>query len=404
LAAFSYTAIDKTGKDRKGSIDADSKEKAREALKSDGMLPLTIGEQNLMTRDININIGGKPKARDMSIFCRQFVSIVGAGVTIIDAMEMLSEQTENKILKKAILETKIAVEKGESLADAMRVNKTVFTDIFITMVEAGEASGSLEISFSRMADQFEKEAKLKALVKKASIYPTVVAVVAVGVVIAMLTFIVPTFQQMFDDLGTKLPAITLFVVSLSDFMQKYWYVVIAVIVLLVVFVKYAQTTDAGKRFFGKIALKAPLFGKLAVKTASSRLARTLSTLLAAGLPLIDALEITSNVMTNIFFKEAIAEAKEDVTMGTSLSEPLYRGKLFPPLVCHMLKIGEESGNIESMLDKLADYYEDEVEIATQSLMAALEPLIIILLAGIIGTIIIAILMPMASMYSGLENV
>jgi type IV pilus assembly protein PilC len=366
-------------------------------------MPLTISEQSLMTRDININIGGKPKARDMSIFCRQFVSIVAAGVTIIDAMEMLSEQTENKILKKAILETKVAVEKGESLADAMRLNRQVFTDIFITMVEAGEASGSLEVSFSRMASQFEKEAKLKALVKKASIYPSVVAIVAVVVVIAMLTFIVPTFEQMFRDLGTTLPALTQAIVDMSGFMQKYWYIVIGVIVGLVVLIKYFKSTVAGKRFIGKLAMKAPLFGKLTVKTASSRFARTLSTLLAAGLPLIDALEITSNVMTNIFFKEAIAEAKEDVTMGTSLSEPLLRSKLFPSLVCHMLKIGEESGNIEAMLDKLADYYEDEVEVATQSLMAALEPMIIILLAGIIGTIVIAILMPMTQMYSGLQN-
>jgi type IV pilus assembly protein PilC len=403
LAAFSYTAVDRTGRDRKGSVEADTKEKARESLKSDGLMPLTISEQSLMTRDININIGGKPKARDMSIFCRQFVSIVAAGVTIIDAMEMLSEQTENKILKKAILETKVAVEKGESLADAMRLNRQVFTDIFITMVEAGEASGSLEVSFSRMASQFEKEAKLKALVKKASIYPSVVAIVAVVVVIAMLTFIVPTFEQMFRDLGTTLPALTQAIVDMSGFMQKYWYIVIGVIVGLVVLIKYFKSTVAGKRFFGRLAMKAPLFGKLTVKTASSRFARTLSTLLAAGLPLIDALEITSNVMTNIFFKEAIAEAKEDVTMGTSLSEPLLRSKLFPSLVCHMLKIGEESGNIEAMLDKLADYYEDEVEVATQSLMAALEPMIIILLAGIIGTIVIAILMPMTQMYSGLQN-
>jgi type IV pilus assembly protein PilC len=392
------------GKDRKGSIVAETKEKARDLLKSEGLMTLSVSEQNMMTKDLNLNIGGKPKARDMSIFCRQFVSIVSAGVTIIDAMEMLSEQTENKILRKAISETKVAVEKGESLADAMRVNKKVFSDIFITMVEAGEASGSLEVSFSRMADQFEKEAKLKALIRKASIYPSVVAFVAVGVVIAMLTFVVPTFQQMFEDLGTTLPAITQVVVNMSKFMQKYWYVVIGVIAGLVIFIKYFQTTDAGKRFLGKLAMKAPLFGKLTVKTASSRLARTLSTLLAAGLPLIDALDITSNVMTNIFFKEAIADAKEDVTMGTTLSEPLYRGRLFPPLVCHMLKIGEESGSIESMLDKLADYYDDEVEVATQSLMAALEPAIIIFLAGIVGTIIIAILMPMAQMYSGLENI
>lgn len=404
MSSYSYTAIDKNGRDRKGSIKADSKDKAREQLKADGLMVLTVSEQSLMTRDININIGGQPKARDMSIFCRQFVSIISAGVTIIDAMEMLSEQTENKLLKKAIAEAKVAVEKGESLANAMRLNKKVFTDMFITMVEAGEASGSLEISFTRMAAQFEKEARLKALIKKASIYPAVVAVVAVVVVIAMLTFVVPTFQQMFNDLGTQLPGITLFIIGLSKFMQGYWYIVVLTIILLVVLLNYFKTTDAGKRFFGKVALKLPLFGKLTIKTASSRLARTLSTLLAAGLSLIDALDITANTMTNIFFKEAVLKAKEDVTMGTTLSEPLLRGKLFPPLVCHMLKIGEESGNIESMLDKLADYYDEEVEITTQSLMAVLEPAIIIFLAVIIGTVIISIIMPMAQMYTGLQNI
>ena len=175
------------------------------------------------------------------------------------------------------------------------------------------------------------------------------------------------------------------------------------IVGLVLLMKFFQTTDAGKRFFGRLAMKLPLFGKLTVKTASSRLARTLSTLLTAGLPLIEALEITAKTMSNIYFKEAVLTAKEDVTMGTSLSEPLYRGKLFPPLVCHMLKIGEESGNVEAMLDKLADYYDEEVEISTQSLMAALEPAIIVFLAVVIGTIIISIIMPMAQMYDGLSN-
>ena len=205
MAAYSYTAIDKAGRDRKGSVEAETKEKVRELLKLDGLMALTISEQSLMTRDINIDIGGKPKARDMSIFCRQFVSIVGAGVTIIDAMEMLSDQTENKMLKKAILEAKNAVETGESLADAMRKNRKIFSDMFVTMVEAGEASGSLEVSFNRMAEQFEKDARLKSLVKKASIYPAVVVIVAIVVVIAMLTFVVPTFQQMFTDLGTELP-------------------------------------------------------------------------------------------------------------------------------------------------------------------------------------------------------
>ena len=379
------------------------RKKAREQIKADNLIALTITEQSIMTRDVNIQIGGKPKARDMSIFCRQFVSIIEAGITVIDALEMLAVQTENKLLKKAIAEAKMAVEKGESLADAMRINKKIFTDMFITMVEAGEASGSLDVSFTRMASQFEKDARLKALIKKASIYPAVVAIVAVVVVIAMLTFVVPTFQQMFEELGTELPGITQFIVALSKFMQSYWYFVVAGIVFIVFLIRYFIKTEIGQRFFGKLGMKIPLFGKLTVKTACSRLSRTLSTLLAAGLPLIDALEITAQTMTNIYFRQAVLDATESVAMGTTLSEPLERGRLFPPLVCHMLKIGEESGNVESMLDKLADYYDEEVEIATQSLMAALEPAIIIFMAGIIGTIMISIVAPMAQLYTGLQN-
>ncbi len=404
MPSYSYTAIDSAGKDRKGSIDAETKEQARELLKAKELFILSIGEQNLMTRDINVSFGGKPKARDMSIFCRQFVSIVGAGVTVIDALEMLSEQTENKLLKRAIAEAKVAVEKGESLAEAMGRNRKVFTEMFITMIEAGEASGSLETSFMRMAVQFEKEARIKALVRKASIYPSVVAFVAVVVVIAMLTFVVPTFQEMFDDLGTQLPAITLFVIALSDFMQHFWYLVVGGIVLLVISLRYFSGTYAGKRTFGKLAMRLPLLGKLTVKTACSRFARTLSTLMAAGLPLMDALEITANTMTNIYFKEALLDAQESVSMGTSLSEPLQRSRIFPSLVWHMVKIGEEAGSMETMLDKLADYYDEEVEIATQSLMAALEPAIIVFLAVVIGTIIISIISPMAQMYSGLQNI
>ena len=404
MAAFNYVAVDPAGRDKKGSIEAETIDQARAQLKADKLIVLSLGEQSLMTRDLNIQIGGKPKARDLSIFCRQFVSILDAGVTVIDALEMLSVQTENKMLKKAVAEAKMAVEKGESLADAMRLNRKVFSDMFITMVEAGEASGSLDVSFSRMASQFEKDAHLKALVKKASIYPAVVAVVAVVVVIAMLTFVVPTFEDMFDQLGTELPGITKFVIALSGFMQKWWYFVVAGIILLVIGLRYFRKTNAGKRVFGKLGMRLPLFGKLTVKTACSRMSRTLSTLLAAGLPLMDALEITSNTMTNIYYRDAILDAKESVSMGTSLSEPLQRGNLFPPLVCHMLKIGEESGNIEAMLDKLADYYDEEVELATQSLMAALEPAIIIFLAVIIGTIILSIITPMAQMYSGLENI
>ncbi|MGI5970416.1 MAG: type II secretion system F family protein [Oscillospiraceae bacterium] len=403
MPKYNYRAAAKDGKEVKGAVEADSLQKASEELTKSGLYIISIDEQSVLSQDISIGLfAKKPKPRDLSVFCRQFVSIINAGVSVISTLEMLAEQTENKMLRSAIAETKRSIEKGESLANAMRPHRRVFPDIFITMVEAGEASGSLDVSFTRMAEQFEKDAHIKGLVKKASIYPIVVCVVAVAVIIGIMTFVVPTFQSMFDQIGTELPGITKAVIAISKFMQNYVLFVLVGIVALVIILRSYAKTDSGRHAFGRIALKMPLVGPLSVKSASSRMSRTLSTLIGAGIPLIEALEITSGTMSNVYFKEALLEAKDSVAMGTTLSEPLIRNGLFPPLVCHMIKIGEETGGIDTMLTKLADYYDDEVEIATQSLMAALEPMIIILLAGIIGAIVVSVILPMAKMYEGLD--
>lgn len=285
----------------------------------------------------------------------------------------------------------------------MRDYPKVFDNLFITMVEAGEASGSLEVSFSRMADQFEKEAKLKGLVKKASIYPIVICVVAAAVVVLMLTFVVPTFEDMLNDLGVELPAITKFVLAASAFLQVYWWLVVIIIVALVFWFRYFRKTDAGQLTLGRIELKLPVFKNLVIKSASARMARTLSTLLAAGIPMIQALAITSGTMTNVFFRRAIEQSREDVAIGEGLSASLKRSGVFPPLVHHMIGIGEETGDIDGMLTTLADYYDEEVELATQQVMALLEPMIIIVLAVIVGTIVFAVIAPMGAMYAGLDN-
>jgi len=404
LPIYGYRASDASGREQRGTISAESREKVAEALRKEKLIPISIGEQNAMTRDVDLGFMQKrPKARDMAVFCRQFVSIVNAGVPVITALDMLAEQTENKMLGQAISETKRSIETGQSLAESMRAHPVVFPEMFITLVAAGEASGSLENSFTRMAVQFEKDAHIKGLIKKASIYPIVVSTVAVVVVIAMLTFVIPTFQSIFDQLGGKLPGITLAVIAASKFMQSYWYIVIGVILALVLGIRAFKKTESGKRVFGKLSLKLPIIKNMTVKTACARFARTLSTLLAAGLPLIDALDIVSETMTNIWFKDAMADAKDAVSVGAPLSEPLTASKIFPPLVCHMTKIGEETGGTEGMLAKLADYYDEEVEAATQQMMAALEPMIIIFLAVVIGTIVLAVISPMGSMYSSLDS-
>ncbi len=402
MPGYSYEVVDQSGKTKKGSIEADSREKAMAALKADGYIPVSIVEQTLLTKDINLDIGGKPKARDYSVFCRQFVSMTQAGVTLIDALNMLSEQTENKKLTTAIKEIQTSVEKGESLTNSMKAQKFL-PSLLCSMVEAGEASGSLDTALDRMATHFEKDARIKSMVKKAAIYPVIVCIVAIVVVIIMLTTVIPSFTDMFADMDMELPAITKGVMAMSDFMVARWYIIVAVIVALVILFKWFKSTLTGEYLFAKIGLHLPLFGALTTKTASARFARTLSTLLAAGISLVDGVEITANIMDNRLIADALHDCKEEIVQGVPLSTPLQKCGMFPPMVYHMAKIGEESGDLEGLMEKLADYYEEEVEMATQALMAAMEPLIIIVLAGVVGTLIGAVMAPMAQMYSGLDS-
>ncbi|MDE6606407.1 MAG: type II secretion system F family protein [Lachnospiraceae bacterium] len=403
MAVFGYEVIDKAGKITKGSIDADSIEMAKVDLKRQGMTLLNITEQTMLTRDLDIDIGGKPTPRDLSVFCRQFVSMTRAGVTIVEAMKMLCEQTENKKLKKALGEVRANMEKGESLADSLAQHPKVFPGIMVNMVAAGEASGSLDKSLDRVATQLERSSKTQALVKKAMIYPIVLLVVAIAVVIVMLVFVIPQYSDMFTTLDTELPAITVATLAASEFIQAKWYIIAAIVIAAVLGIRAFASTDAGKHLFGKLAITIPAIKDLTVKSAASSMARTMSTLMAAGVPMIEAVEIVSNTMTNVWFKEALMAARDQIALGVAFSKPLEECGLFPPMVYHMVRIGEEAGAVEDMLDKLADYYDEEVEMAVQSLMAVMEPAIIIVLAGIVGVLLMAVLSPMMKMYEALDS-
>ena len=402
MASFAYEIVDQTGKIKKGSLEADDREKALTMLKADGSIVTSLGEQDALSKDIKFEIGGKPSARDYSVFCRQFVSMTKAGVSLLESLEMLGEQTENKRLANAVKNVKISVEKGESLTVSMREQK-IFPDLLCSMVEAGEASGSLDTALDRMATHFEKDAKIKALVKKAAIYPAVVCAVAVAVIIVMLTVVVPSYSSMFEDMNTELPGITVAVVNASNFLKSKWYLVLIALAVTVGFFKWFKKTKTGEYFFAKLGLKIPMFATLTVKSSSARFARTASTLLGAGMSLVDTVEITSGIIDNKIISDALKNCKEEIIQGVPLSAPLKECGLFPPMVHHMVKIGEETGDIEGLLEKLADYYEEEVEMATQSLMAALEPLIIVLLAGIVIVLIGACMAPMLAMYNGMDN-
>lgn len=396
---FKYVAYSKEGKEVKGTIEAADKDEAVYKLKEEGQMVVSVDKGSALDQDLNLSFGKKKAStRDLSVFCRQFVSISTAGVAIVDALEMLGDQTENKALQEAIYNVKASVQKGDTLANSMRQQDGIFPPMMVNMVEAGESSGSLEVAFERMAIQFEKSTKIKSLVKKSMIYPIALTVIVIGVVVVMMILVIPTFSDMYADMGQELPAITRAVVALSDFIVGKWYILIAIIVVAVVAIKAFVATDTGKYVKADLGMKMPIFGKLTVKSASAQFARNLSTLTAAGISMVDALEIVAKTMSNLRFKDAVLEAKEKVTQGRPLSEPLKTSAVFPNMIIHMIGIGEETGNMDDMLITAATYYEEEVEVATEQVSAVIEPLLIVVMAGIVGTIIMAVLIPMFGMY------
>ncbi len=404
MESFSYKAVSAAGKDVKGSVEAESREEAARKIKEQGLVPVSIGKQGALDKDVNIPIfkGKKIPARDMSVFCRQFASILKAGVSVINALEMLAEQTENKKLKEAIVNTQSNVEKGENLSDSMRQNDA-FPSILIDMVRAGEASGSLENSLTRMAIQFEKDAKLNGIVKKAMMYPIVLICVMIGVVIVMLTFVIPSFMTMFEDLDSELPVTTKAILAMSNSLKNYWYIYIIVVVGIVVGVQMYKKTDNGRHNLDKLKLKIPVFGLLQTKSACASFARTMSTLLQAGMPMIDALEISASTMKNVLFYDGLEKVKNGVSLGLPLSNQLKATGLFPAMVVHMVGIGEETGNVEEMLTNSATYYEEEVEVQTQTLTSLMEPIIIVLMAFVVVLLIMAIYQPMIQLYNTLGS-
>ena len=403
MANYKYEVMDASSKTKTGSVEAESLEEAQLMLRKEGLTVISISEGSALDKEISIGVfkqGIKP--REFSVLCKQFVSILQAGVPIISALEMLYEQSVNPTLKQALLDVKEDVEKGETLANAMdRTGE--FPSILINMIAAGEASGSLEIAFDRMATHFEKDARIKGMVKKAMIYPAVVLVVMIAVIIIMMVLVIPNFVGMFADMGTELPPLTRFVMAASDFVVNRWYVLVAIVASVVVAYKVFASQEYGKHVIARVTLSIPIFGDMVTKTACSRFSRTLSTLMAAGMSLIDAIDITARTMDNLLYKEALMDTKEQVAKGIPLSQPLIETGLFPAMICQMTQIGEETGNIEEMLNKCADYYDEEVEMATQALSAAMEPIIIVVLAGVVGVIVMAVMQPMFSMYSAMDN-
>ena len=400
MAKYDYKGVGSDGKSKRGTIEANSEDAAKAKLRSEGISITEFGE----AKGIQLSLGTKKvKAKDLSVFCKQFASVLRAGVPLISALDMMSAQMENKTLKEALEQAATHVQKGGTLSEALKLNPKVFPPMLYNMVAAGEASGKLEICFERMATQFEKDGHIAAKIKGAMTYPAVILCVVIGVVIMMLVMVIPTFSEMFEEMGTQLPAATQMLVNASDFLVARWYIVILGVVVLIVAIKLFSNSEFGQDFNSRLALKLPIFGNLNVKTAAAQFSRTFATLLASGIPLIDAVDQVSNIMKNKYIRDKLKECKVQVAKGVPLSKPIKDMDIFPLMLPQMMHIGEETGNIEDMMEKVADFYEDEVDIATDALASMMEPLIIVVMAVVVGGMVIAIYSPILSMYDAVDN-
>lgn len=401
MAVFNYKVVDKNGKNKKGTIEAPNRDGAEKKLKADGYAIMSLTEQNSPFSGGLIK--KKVKSKDLAVFCKQFSAVIRAGVTIISALELMGDQIENKTLQRAVMDAKTYVEKGGTLADALRVNSEVFPPIMLNMVAAGELSGNLEVCLDRLTEHFEKDNALSAKIKGAMTYPIVVFIVMIIVVIVVMVMVIPNFSSMFAEMGTQLPLATRIMVAASNFIIHKWWLLIIIVAAIVVGCKAFKRSSVGEQLFANMAIKMPIFGNLTIKSACSRFARTMSTLMASGISMIDAVEQVAKMMDNKIIRDGLLDAKTQVAKGIPLSKPLKDMEMLPPMLSAMTKIGEETGDIEEMLSKVADYYDEEVEEATNKLTAAMEPLIMVVLACIVGMIVAAVYGPIMSMYSALDQ-
>lgn len=403
MPGFNYTAINRNGKRVRSSLDASSIETAKSSLRGAGYTILDIKEQTTLNRDIEIPFLGNPKAKDMAVFCRQFVSILRAGVSVASVLAMLVQQTGNKKLRAAIREMQADVEKGEALASSMRRHPKIFPAILVNMVSAGEASGNLEESFRQMELYFERSKRTKSKVTSAMIYPCVLIVVMIIVLIVMMTKIIPNFLKTFEDMDAELPKITLGVMAVCEWFKSWWWVPLLVLVALIVGGVLFHRTNKGKHFFGWLARKTPVVGNLTVKTACATFCRTMEVLIGSGLTLTDSMDLAASNMGNIYYLEAIRDARALVAEGTPLRESLVRTGIFPPMVSNLVGVGEETGDLQSMMGKVADYYDEEVDEATKKLLNLMEPAIIIFMAVFVVIIVLAIYLPMINMTKAFDK-
>src|SRR3954454_7733227 len=400
MASFAYTAINAHGVETGGVVSAADVAAAREQLRVKGLLARSLSEMSdgEGLGSTSISLGAPVKAKSLQIFSRQFATMIEAGLNVVGSLAILEEQTDDQNLGKVIAELRKDVEGGLLLSEAMARHPKVFSRLYISMVEAGEAAGILDIVLDRVAFQIEKAEQIRRRVKGAMIYPTMVLIFATLVLIGMLMFLVPVFVKIFGQLGGQLPTLTLYVVHASNLLRNYWFIIIPTLIAMPFAFKKWKATDSGRKKFDKFLLKVPMkIGDTVLKVTMARFSRTLSTLVAAGVDIIKALEITGQTAGNWVIEDALAGVRAKVHEGVPIAQPLVENEIFPPMVAQMVKIGEETGELEKMLSKIADFYEDEVDASVQSLTSIVEPIMVIGVGIMVGIIIISMYMPMFKM-------
>jgi type IV pilus assembly protein PilC len=397
MPVYRWQGVSPRGETLKGEMEATSREAVMIRLRTQRIqpVPAQIKEKNKgLDYEIKLpSIGSPVKPRDIVIFTRQFATMINAGLPIMQCLSILGAQTENKAFAKVIGAIRDEVESGSTLADATRKHPSVFTDLYTSLVQAGEIGGILDTILVRLASYLEKAAQLKAKIKGAMIYPACIVLAAVAVTAILLIWVIPVFAEVFKSFGSELPKPTQFVMALSDFVIAKIPYLIATPIVAAIALRYAYRTDGGRMTIDSLLLRVPVFGALLRKAAVARFTRTLSTLVSSGVPILDALSITSRTTGNRVVEKAIIEARSSIAQGKTIAEPLVESKVFPPMVCQMIAVGETTGALDSMLSKIADFYDDEVDNMVANLMSLLEPAVILFLGVVIGGLVVAMYLP-----------
>lgn len=402
MPEFKWKGIDRSGIEKSGMMDADDIEIVKAHLRRQGINATSIKKKG---KDIEIVIPGlsnRVSAKDLVIFTRTFSTMIDAGLPLVQCLEILSQQTENPTLCKTIKDIKIDVESGSTYADALRKHPKQFDNLYCNMVEAGETGGILDTILQRLATHMEKSLALKRQVKSAMTYPSVIIVVAVGVVVLLLLKVIPTFVEIFDQLGGNLPVPTQIVMWLSETLQRFFVIIVGVVIGIIFLIRAFYKTEKGRYSIDAFLLKTPVFGLLLRKVAVAKFTRTLSTLMSSGVPILDGLEITARTSGNAVVEEAIMMTRSSISEGKTIAEPLMETEVFPPMVVQMISVGESTGSLDAMLSKIADFYDEEVDVAVSNLTQLLEPMLMVFLGCTVGFVVIAMYMPMFALISELQ--